>query len=211
MTLPDLRSARWSAALLPRDDIAPATSCSGWPRPASIRTAIHWCAGSCSEPGCVGSAGAVRAARDARRRAADADAHLREIVPRAIRATGRSRRSRTSPAAGFPTTSRACCPKGLARTSISRACRCRRCSSGLPRRRRRRAARCCAPSIAASAWSRWSTPARPTRSAARSAATARPSCGIGEVVAMARRAARRLSRASRPRLVSAWPRSASPS
>ena len=63
---------------------------------------------------------------------ADADAHLREIVPRgAARDQGAERRSPTSPAAASPTTFRACCRTALASRSISRACRCCRCSKWL--------------------------------------------------------------------------------
>ena len=65
--------------------------------------------------------------------AADADPHLCEVAasPRSARPRP-SRRWPTSPAAAFPTTSRACCRRASARASISRACRCCRCSSGWP-------------------------------------------------------------------------------
>ena len=63
----------------------------------------------------------------------DADAHLRRILPRGDpRRPTPSRRSPTSPAAAFPTTFRACCPKGLGVGSISRAFRSCRSSSGSP-------------------------------------------------------------------------------
>ena len=64
----------------------------------------------------------------------DADPHLCEVVPRGDpRNQARARRWRTSPAADFPTTFRACCRRTSARASISRACRCCRCSNGWPR------------------------------------------------------------------------------
>ena len=69
----------------------------------------------------------------------------------AIRETRRSRRWRTSPAADFPTTFRACCRRPSARASISRASRCCRCSNGWPRRAASRKRKCCAPSTAGSA------------------------------------------------------------
>ena len=73
----------------------------------------------------------VRARAQARRGAERADPHLCEVVPgRDPRHQAVSRRWPTSPAADFPTTSRACCPKGSARASILRASRCRRCSNG---------------------------------------------------------------------------------
>ena len=88
----------------------------------------------------------------ARRSAADADAHLCEIVPRRdARDQGAERRSPTSPAAASPTTFRACCPTAPASRSISRACRCCRCSSGWPRPAASPSRKCCAPSIAGSA------------------------------------------------------------
>ena len=62
----------------------------------------------------LGRAGAVRAGPEPRRGAARADPDLREAAARGAEgdATG-SRRSPTSPAAAFPTTSRASCPTGV--------------------------------------------------------------------------------------------------
>ena len=100
----------------------------------------------------LGCAGAVRQDAHARRSAADADAHLREVVPRGdARDQGAERRSPTSPAAASPTTFRACCRTASASHSISRACRCCRCSSGWPRPAASPSRKCCAPSIAGSA------------------------------------------------------------
>ena len=106
-------------------------------RPRLVRactpTASRWCARWSSTAGLSWDAPApFDARRDARRGDADADAHLREVraLPRSAR-PGRSRRWRTSPAAASPTTSRACCRRARRRASISRACRCCRCSRWL--------------------------------------------------------------------------------
>ena len=107
----------------------------------------------------LGRAGAVRQDAHARRSAADADAHLREIVPRrdardqggeGARPHHRRRlpRQHSARAAGRRSASR----------SISRASRCCRCSSGWRRPAASPSRKCCAPSIAGSAWSRSSTP-----------------------------------------------------
>ena len=120
---PASRSARPSAArLLPRGDIAAGDVVLGLASSACIPTASRWCARSSTMPGLRWDAPAPFAPRQTLGEALlDADPHLREAAARGDpRNRRRSRRWRTSPAAAFPTTSRACCPKASARASISR-------------------------------------------------------------------------------------------
>ena len=122
-------------AILPRArHRAPATSCSASPRRACTPTAIRWCARSSPRRSLAWSAPAPFDQKQKLGEALlDADPHLREILPRRDpRDQARSRRSPTSPAAAFPTTSRACCRRTSARASTSRASRCCRCSNGWP-------------------------------------------------------------------------------
>ena len=96
-----------------------ATCCSGSPPRACIRTAFRWSAASSQQSGLAWMRPcAVRADSDARRGAARADAHLCALDPRGDpRHRTASRRWRTSPAAAFPTTFRACCRRTFRRAN----------------------------------------------------------------------------------------------
>ena len=147
------RRRRAQCAAAARGHRRRATSCSASRRPASTPTAIRWRGGWSRSRGLGWDAPApFDKTPHARRSVADADAHLREIVPRGdARDQGAERRSPTSPAAASPTTFRACCRTAPASRSIWRACRSCRCSSGWPRPAASPSRKCCAPSIAGSA------------------------------------------------------------
>ncbi len=86
------------------------------------------------------------------RGAADADAHLRQVVPRGDPRKRRREGARPHHRRRVPRQHPArACRTGSASSSISRASRCCRCSAGSPRPAASRRRRCCAPSIAGSA------------------------------------------------------------
>ena len=101
-------------------DRAPATWCSAWRRSGAhsngyslVRRIIERAAASTLSA-------RTSHGRTLARRAARADAHLREAGARADAATCRSRAWRTSPAAAWSTTCRACCRDGAGRANCDR-------------------------------------------------------------------------------------------
>ena len=109
-------------ALLPRADIAAGDVVLGL---ASSRRALERLFAGAQrrrdERPRLERARAVRRAsrRSAKRCSTPTRIYVKSLPRRDPRDQGASRRSRTSPAAAFPTTSRACCPTGSARASIS--------------------------------------------------------------------------------------------
>ena len=147
----------------------------------------------------LGRALPVRCRRDAGRSDAGADAHLCALLPRG---DPRDRRREGARAHHRRRVHREHSARAARRTcacaSILRACRFCPCSGGSPRPAASPRAKCCARSIAVSAWSWSSSPAKADAVADVLAREGETVTRLGEVVAAsARRAARHLRRPPR--------------
>ncbi len=116
---------------------------------------------------------------DARRRAARADAHLREAACSRSCMRCRSRAWRTSPAAASSRTCRACCRRDCRRASLRSSWTRPPIFAGCSAMAASPTTRCTACSTAASAWCWWSLPSTPTARSRRSPTRASDALRIG--------------------------------